>query len=475
MKSPSSSSPRLRRAIALLALPALSTPAVFAGAFLHTGAGPYEYTSTANWGSSVIGNNWTTNIVADQTITFATDYTTADQDGASSGSTSTLSIANTGTFNHTFIGGGANRTLTLGGNITLGNGGATANKVIIGSLTAGQQLNLDLGAASRTFTIGTNRTLEILNVVSGATRGITTTGNGKLILSNEASTYGGATALQSGAIVEVTKLANGGVNSSIGTANATTSSLVFGGSSAATLRYVGGGDTTNRLFSVGGAGGMIDSSGSGALVFNATGSLNLITSGTARTITFKGTNTDDNSISIVLADAGSGKTTIQKDGAGKWILSGNNTYTGDTIINAGTLQLGSANSGGNGGNVILNGGTFATGGFSETFGTLDVNGNAIIDMGNLTSALVFADSSLVAWSESVSLSIINYTGDIDSIFFGVDGLDLSQLAKITINGFDAALENGFLVVAIPEPSTYAFLAGAGGLLLAGVRRRTRVQ
>src|SRR5690606_8779637 len=104
-------------------------------------------------------------------------------------------------------------------------------------------------------------------------------------------------------------------------------------------------------------------------------------------ITLTGTNTGDNTIatSFTHADAASpfspGPISIRKQGSGRWILAGNNTYTGDTIIDAGTLELGSSNSGGDGSNMILNGGTFATGGFSETFGTLTVNGNAVIDFG----------------------------------------------------------------------------------------------
>ncbi|HSI09081.1 MAG: PEP-CTERM sorting domain-containing protein [Rariglobus sp.] len=479
--------PRSRRfAHTLAALGALTaaTPFTFAGAFLQTTAGPYEYTDTANWSGTLIGNNWTSNITANQTVTFATDYTIADQDAGGSGSTSTLSISNTGLFNHTFIGSG-NRTLTLGGNITLGGSATNANTVTIGSTTDGQKLNVDLGGTSRNITTGGNRTLEIVNTLSGA-GGIAAQGLGtlKLLGTNSftgAFSFGGSSIASS--VVEITKLANGAQDSSIGRSASGAGSIIFGGSNAGTLRYIGTGDTTDRLFSVGSAGGILDASGTGvdgAMKWVNTGSVSWSGTAATRLVTLTGSNTKDNAMLASFTDMGANKTSIYKTGTGRWILGGtntttstttNNTFTGNITIDAGTLELGASTAGGNGANVILNGGTFATGGFSEAFGTLALNGNATLDLGAGDSDLTFANSSAVVWGTSISLSIINYTENVDSIFFGVGGLDATQLAKITINGFGATLENGFLVAAVPEPSTYALLAGAGGLFLAATRRR----
>ena len=46
-----------------------------------------------------------------------------------------------------------------------------------------------------------------------------------------------------------------------------------------------------------------------------------------------------NTISGVLADSGSGILAVTKSGAGVWVLSGNNTYTGGTTINDGMLLV----------------------------------------------------------------------------------------------------------------------------------------
>lgn len=451
----------------------------FAGAFTPTAGGTYEYTDTANWGGGVIGNNWTSTITGNQTLTFAADYTAADNDGGGAG-VAGLNIANTGLFNHTFIGTGGNRTLTLGGGISLGSSTTNTNTVTLGSTTEGQKLNVALGA-SRTLSIGTNRTLDVVNVVSG-TASVTKSGLGTLKLTNLDNTYTGSTSIgtsgQSSGVLEVTKLANGGQSSSIGTSNNSSSNLVFGGTTTGTLRYVGTGHSTDRRFLIGGVGAIFDASGTGAINWTNTAAVTYASTGNARTITFKGTNTDANTMSTAFSDSGLGQTSILKQDSGRWILAGTNTHTGATTIDAGTLELGSSNSGGNGSALIMNGGTFATGGFSETFGTLDVNGNAIIDMGSGTSALVFGDSSGITWDPSVSLTIINFDLSSDSIRFGATsgGLTLAQLGQITIVGFESVgIDDEGYLTAIPEPSTYAVLAGAGGLLMAGARRRVRIQ
>lgn len=86
------------------------------------------------------------------------------------------------------------------------------------------------------------------------------------------------------------------------------------------------------------------------------------TSGT-ETLTLAGANTGANVISGVIGNGGASSLTLTKSGAGTWMLTAANTYTGATNIAAGTLAL----SGGN--NRLLSTGTLN---FTGSTGTLDV-------------------------------------------------------------------------------------------------------
>ncbi|HEY9248480.1 MAG TPA: autotransporter-associated beta strand repeat-containing protein [Rariglobus sp.] len=223
------------------------------------------------------------------------------------------------------------------------------------------------------------------------------------------------------------------------------------------------------------------SQSSTAAVTNGTAAFTLF--GGPRVLTLSGTNTGANVLAANLTDATPGNgsqagllshaASLVKDGTGTWSLTGAHTYTGTTTINAGTLALGANNVFADTSNFVLTGGTLAVGSFNDSVGTLSLTGNASITLGE-GGVFTFLDSHLIDWGTN-TLSISGTFVDGVSIRFGSDGTGLTaeQLALISINGVAASLNSsGFLVAsAIPEPSTYAMVAGGAILGLALMRRR----
>ncbi|MDB6124099.1 MAG: hypothetical protein JWQ71_3092 [Pedosphaera sp.] len=168
-----------------------------------------------------------------------------------------------------------------------------------------------------------------------------------------------------------------------------------------------------------------------------------------------------------------------KSGSGRLTLGGTlaNTFIGGNVINQGTVTAAKVNALGSGNALKMTGGTFETGGLDQTLGTLDLAGNATIDLGNGVSNLKFSNSSLFDWT-TFTLTFLNYTAGSDTIQFGTDntGLTQDQLNQIIFGDLGNATAqidaNGFLTPsAVPEPSTIA-LGVLGGLgVLVGARRK----
>lgn len=220
--------------------------------------------------------------------------------------------------------------------------------------------------------------------------------------------------------------------------------------------------------------------------------------------------TPSTDLNVSAAVSGSA-TNWTKKGAGTLEFSGSsaNTYTGQTIVDSGTLRLNktsgvdaisgssiTVNSGGtlllgnsnqikNTTNLTLDGGTFSTGatvGYAEQLGALTLSSNSSINLGTGIYLLQFANSSAFSWTGT--LTIYGWSGTMGSpgtagrIFFGsnASGLTSSQLAQISFNGFSGGailLSNGELVpVVIPEPGVvFAALLVAG---LVGWKERRRL-
>lgn len=384
------------------------------------------------------------------------------------------------------------------------------------TFTGSNDLNLGTGAvtmsAGRNVTVNGGK-LTVGGNISGEFS-FNKLGAGTLTLTGTGSTFGTnnvATVQISAGTLEVAKLSNKGVASSIGDANADYSLRIGNG---ATLRYIGTGDSTNyRLQYQGGGTTTIESSGSGALNFTSTQNLGSFSGGTAQTIILAGTNADDNTFSPQLANNGIGVMSLTKEGAGKWILANtNNTYTGATAVNDGTLLVNGSTAvtsaftvaslgilGGTGsiGGTVAVDGTLSPGGSIESLasGALTMNNgstfmfeavdntstgadlmvvNGALSLTGVDLDLTGADLDANAWVAGDKLTLISYTGS--AITSGFVGFANNSLHTFGLNEWrflydDSTPGSNFiseatgsqfvtmeLITVVPEPSSLAMLA-----------------
>ncbi|MBZ9767076.1 autotransporter-associated beta strand repeat-containing protein [Mesorhizobium sp. CA6] len=319
--------------------------------------------------------------------------------GASSSVPSNL-IINGGVLRYNGTGDSTDRQFTLGPN----GGGLDAYASGPGPLNFTNTAPITMsGSGNRTLqlaglsTANNSLSARIDNPTGGITA-LTKSGTGTWVLKNATSNYTGITTITGGGVLAVDKLANGSQASSIGASTNAATNLVIG--SGSTLRYTGTGDATDRLFTLQTGVSYIESSGTGAIQFTNTGSA-LYSGAGPRTLALGGTNTGLNTMggTIVDQNATTGKTTLAKNDAGTWVLTGNNSYSGNTVINDGNLIIGNGGTSGNAGTgnvVVVNSTSTLSFNRSDSFsfaGTLSGLGN-IAQIGTGTTILTSATNAI---------------------------------------------------------------------------------
>lgn len=323
----------------------------------------------------------------------------------------------------TIVATGGNRSLdesvVVGGDFAIGG----ANQL---TLSGG----MDLGSSTRSIAIDNSAPTLFSGVISG-TGGITKTGNGTLTLTGgSANSYSGETRVTAGTLV----LNKTGASAIAGT-------LVIGESSGSPgediVQLAGANQIADSVLVTIHASGQLDLAGHNETLGNfastsTASQLALGTSGT-NTLTF-GTADSHN-----FAGSISGSGALLKQGVGTVTLTGANTYTGTTTVNAGLLLIenGAALGDAASGTLISNGaGLQLQGGITVANESLELNGDGVAAGGalqNLTgnntwNGAITINSDARVHSSSGTLSLGG------SVSGASAQLTLSGAGDIAING-----------------------------------------
>lgn len=246
----------------------------------------------------------------------------------------------------------------------------------------------------------------------------------------------------------------------------------------------------------------LDRAGTNAGTFSGALSVNSVTANTG-TVVFSAGQDDTLFFSGSLNTASAVNLTLEKTGAGTVVFSGStsNVFGSGISINAGTLllqksggatavntnltvnasaelQLGAADQIANTSSLTLAGGALAASGFSDTLGSLVINGTGSgIDFGSGASILSFASGAYT----SGSLTIYGWSESVDSWRFASDPTAFVNAlgSNLVFDGFGSGgtvvdLGGGaWEVVAVPEPGTRALLLAGSALTIGMVSRRRR--
>lgn len=338
---------------------------------------------------------------------------TGDFDQSGSGSvTATIPILVNVNSNVTGAGTGdiSFSTLNLtGGNLTLSNSSNISAAAVINSsgnartitnniATPGKGLTIGSLALSSTatnsFTIGGSGTTTVNGVISETTTpGTFIKADTGTVYLQGANTFTGTLQVNNGALA-VNSLADSGAGAN-GTGNI---KLVNGANASAQLTYLGSAAAvTTRSIDIFGTGNntsaIIDSSGAGTLTFGGAS----ISGASAKTLVLQGSNNGNNTVAGVIAD-GTAPLGVTKSGAGTWVLSGADTYTGNTTVNAGTLKLAPASGNNNiAASPVINVATGATLDVSAVAGGFSLaSGQSIKGSGTVLGPIAVATGAALA-------------------------------------------------------------------------------
>jgi len=166
--------------------------------------------------------------------------------------------------------------------------------------------------------------------------------------------------------------------------------------------------------------------------------------------------------------------------SGHVTLSGQNAYTGTTVLSGGTLSLAGDGGIAAGSALLLAGGRLDLSGAAgeQTFASLSLEDSSAIDFGD--STLTFNGIGNIVAGKTLALTDVLGTSDFVLRFVGdlVNDAGFQQLMRMTTIGdiavsfsFDGAYTNVLATAEVPEPASAALFFGGLGIMAALARRR----
>lgn len=224
----------------------------------------------------------------------------------------------------------AGPTAVSAGTLQIGNGG-TAGSVGTGPISV---------ASGATLAFNRSDNINIANTLTGSGT-LSFAGSGMVTFSG-ANTFSGGIQVNQG-IYSTNFLASGAAAGGGGVSPAAAipvGAIVLNGG---TFQYTGGAVTSSDTLMLGPPGGTLDAScaANAALNLSNTAAVVFSSSTSPATLTLTGTSTGANTLAAAINNPGSGAnvTNVVKNGTGTWVLTGNDSYTGGTVVNHGTLRF----------------------------------------------------------------------------------------------------------------------------------------
>ncbi|NBT25489.1 MAG: hypothetical protein EBT09_02790, partial [Actinobacteria bacterium] len=462
-----------------------AVPGSVSAASITLGGGTLKTTGTftlsTTRGITLSTGSGTIEVATGTTLTYGGVITGASLNVTKTGS-GTLVLSGTNTYTGTTTISAGTLSVSADANLGTAPGSVTAASITLdggtlaasGSFTLNSNRGVTLGASHGTVDVASGATLTYGGVIAGASKNLTKTGSGTLLLSG-VNSYTGTTTISAGTLqqgaagvlsdstaVTVTSGATwnlGGFSETVASiAGGSTATISLGtGSLSNTLTVGGSNASTTYAGDISGSGGKLTKTGTGVLTLTGdttfTGTLTISggtvqlgsggTTGSVATMTIVNNGTLDVNRSTLLTYAGdiSGTGGVTISGSGGLSLTGTNTFSGAVTVASGNLTLDRDSCGSDAdktiafGNIVNNSTiTFALDevGVTCTYPSVMSGTGGIVKTG--ASTLVFTGSNTYSGTTVVNGGTLRLGGSTGERIADTSAVSVGTGATFDVNG-----------------------------------------